>query len=618
MQEDMSAAPSDRFDRELPDHADASAPPEWLDATPAPEDIPRGERPPPSDDRRPPSRPLPASAQSATRRPPTPVEGLSELLSATFHFDAFRPHQEAVCRSVTSGEHVLLVMPTGAGKSLCYQLPGLARGGTTLVVSPLIALMEDQVAKLQALGLAADRIHSGRERGTGGQVYRDYLSGRLDYLFIAPERLGVPGFVDMLSRRRPTLIAIDEAHCISQWGHDFRPDYRMLGERLPQLLPTPIIALTATATPTVQRDIVRQLGIADVKTFIHGFRRDNIAVEVVELSTGERPELARTLLEAPGRLPAIVYAPTRKQVESLPGELGDNIRAASYHAGMDAARRDRVQTRFLSGELDVIVATIAFGMGIDKADVRTVIHMALPGSVEGYYQEIGRAGRDGTMSRAVMMHSYADHRTHEYFTERDYPDPVELADIFELLSSRPRSRDSLARKLRIDRDLLERRLQKLWVHGGARIDDDLVVRGHAGWERTYVAQRSHKHAQLRNIARYAESPSCRMLQLVEHFGDQEDSGEPCGHCDMCAPQNCTAQRSRESRDDEQRHVAQILALLAAQNRRAVGKMFRDHFEAELQRRDFEALLAGMARANHLKLREESFQKNGRTISYRRA
>jgi DNA topoisomerase-3 len=207
-----------------------------------------------------------------------------------FGFAAFRPYQEQVCRTVTEGRDVLLVMPTGAGKSLCFQLPGIARAGTTLVVSPLIALMEDQVAKLCELGLRAERIHSGRDRATSRQVCVEYLHGaNLDYLFIAPERLSVPGFPEMLAKRKPALIAVDEAHCISQWGHDFRPDYRMLGRHLPLLRPAPVIALTATATVQVQDDIVRQLGMGEGTRYIHGFRRANLAVETVETPVAGSP-----------------------------------------------------------------------------------------------------------------------------------------------------------------------------------------------------------------------------------------------------------------------------------------------------------------------------------------
>src|SRR6202035_2291311 len=215
----------------------------------------------------------------------TSVKGdsLEHILKSAFQFSSFRPNQEAVCRAAIQGSDVLLVMPTGSGKSLCYQLPGVARGGTTLVVSPLIALMDDQVGKLKELGFAVAAIHSGRERSASRQACIDYLGGKLQFLFIAPERLRVPGFPEMLGKRKPSLIAIDEAHCISQWGHDFRPDYRMLGQYLPSFRPAPVLALTATATPVVQNDILAQLALNDAARFIHGFRRENIAIEVVEV-----------------------------------------------------------------------------------------------------------------------------------------------------------------------------------------------------------------------------------------------------------------------------------------------------------------------------------------------
>ncbi|MBL0161387.1 MAG: DNA topoisomerase 3 [Bryobacterales bacterium] len=255
------------------------------------------------------------------KRSDAPVDfssaGLHGILKDRFGFAAFRPNQEAVCHALVGGEDVLLVMPTGSGKSLCYQLPGIALGGTTLVISPLIALMEDQVAKMNALGFAADRIHSGRSRANSREVCFAYLEGRLDFLFIAPERLRVQGFPEMLAKRKPCLIAIDEAHCISQWGHDFRPDYRTIGQHLPALRPAPVIALTATATPMVQSDIARQLDLADPRHFIHGFRRDNIAIEVVKVPQSARPDLVLEILSEEGRRPAIVYSPKRRDAETL-------------------------------------------------------------------------------------------------------------------------------------------------------------------------------------------------------------------------------------------------------------------------------------------------------------
>ncbi len=295
------------------------------------------------------------------KRDATPVDQLHVLLKKLFGFDSFRASQEMVCRNVTEGTDVLLVMPTGAGKSICYQIPGIARGGNCLVVSPLVALIEDQVEKLKRFGFSAERIHSGRSREDSRRVCQRYLAGDLDFLFIAPERLSVPGFPEFLRKCPPNLIAIDEAHCISQWGHDFRPDYRILGERLKELRPAPVIALTATATPTVQEDICRQLGLRGEQRIIQGFRRTNIAIEVAEITSGDRPDAILSILKKNGRLPAIIYAPTRKKTDELNEILSGALRVGSYHAGMSAQAREKVQSQFLNNEIEVMVATVALG-----------------------------------------------------------------------------------------------------------------------------------------------------------------------------------------------------------------------------------------------------------------
>jgi RecQ family ATP-dependent DNA helicase len=517
------------------------------------------------------------------------------------------------------GRDLLLVMPTGSGKSLCYQLPAVALGGTALVISPLIALMEDQAAKLSALGLRVARVHSGLERAVARQACIDYLSGSLQFLFIAPERLRVPGFGEMLAKRKPSLIAIDEAHCISQWGHDFRPDYRMLGSYIPGLRPAPVLALTATATAAVQDDIVTQLGMENPARFIRGFRRDNLAIEVVEVPIPARAEAICGLLANPAHRPAIVYATSRKTAESLAAELARVAPAAAYHAGLDQPTRDDVQTRFLAGELEIVVATIAFGMGIDKADIRTVIHAGLPATLEGYYQEIGRAGRDGKPSRTLLMHSYADQRTHGFFLQRDYPPSANLEQIYRKLDEAPQPVEALRAEVKLADEEFDKALEKLEIHGGAHVDfGGNVTRGGPIWRKTYKVQAQFRAEQFQQVLHFVASSECRMGALIRHFGDVADAYRPCGLCDVCDPAGAVMRQFRHASVAERGIAQNILDELRAVDYKATGSLQRDLGLTErLSRDQWESLLASLERARLISIEEAEYEKDGEVRRFRK-
>jgi ATP-dependent DNA helicase RecQ len=399
----------------------------------------------------------------------SPEAPARRVLKDVFGFEDFRPGQAEVVGSVVAGRHALTVMPTGSGKSICYQVPALVLGGLTIVVSPLVALMQDQVAALKLAGVAADTINSSRDREENVAVWRRAQSGELRLLYMSPERLTTDRMMEALARLDVRLIAVDEAHCISQWGPAFRPEYRDLSQ-LPAAFPkVPIVALTATADESTRIDIVEQLfGDArrDVEVVVLGFDRPNIRLSVEPKRDAKRQLF--DFVKARAGKSGIVYCLSRKKTEETAAYLNEHgIVARPYHAGMERGDREANQNLFMTEPGVVMVATIAFGMGIDKSDVRYVLHADLPGSVEAYYQEIGRAGRDGTPAEAHMLFGLSDIRMRRMFIDREESGPE---------------------------------------------------------------RKRREHKRLDALVGYAEAAECRRQTLLSYFGE---TSEPCGNCDLC-------------------------------------------------------------------------------------
>jgi len=354
-----------------------------------------------------------------------------------FRLRAFRPGQKAVISAVLSGEDCLCVMPTGGGKSLCYQLPAMVHEGLTLVVSPLIALMKDQVDQLQSLGLPATFINSTLSVAEQYNRLEKMAAGQYRLVYVVPERFRSSRFLEAARTVGLKLLAVDEAHCISEWGHDFRPDYSRLGVFRRRFGNPTTIALTATATDAVRRDIVEQLDLREPRTFITGFARPNLFYEVLfPRNESHKAELLVDFLsETPGS--GIVYASTRKKTEEVAAMIAEELgrSTVAYHAGLPPDQRRTAQEAFMNGRIEIVAATTAFGMGIDKADVRFVVHYTLPGSLEAYYQEAGRAGRDGKPSRCLLLYNHADRWIQEYFIESAYPDRDHVARVYDCLRS---------------------------------------------------------------------------------------------------------------------------------------------------------------------------------------
>ena len=480
---------------------------------------------------------------------PTP-----ESLLARFGLERFRPGQREAVAAALAGRDSLVVMPTGGGKSLCYQLPALASDELpsrplVLVVSPLIALMSDQASRLAAAGVRAAMLASGQAEGHNESSLAAIASGEAQLVLAAPERFASAAFRRALSSREVSLFVVDEAHCVAEWGHDFRPDYLRLGEAIDSVGRQPVMAATATATPQVAREIAARLGLRDPVSIRSGFDRPNVTFDVVSVegkgALGRKRAALMHVLGAAEALPAIVYAGTRRDTDELAGEIAaQGLDTVAYHAGMTPAQRAASQEAFMRGGAQVVVATNAFGMGVDKADVRTVAHWALPTSLEAYYQEAGRGGRDGRPARALLLASRMDlGRLIRFIKERETTVTDVRAFVAALRSRAGGDRLSighgeLGERPRVLLSIAERAGAVRLAPGGA--DGLLVTLTGTGSSRLAAqaisAARNRGWESYRSIERYgAQGEQCRRRQILDHFGDDEPCAPTGRCCDVCEP-----------------------------------------------------------------------------------
>jgi ATP-dependent DNA helicase RecQ len=472
---------------------------------------------------------------------------VARIAEHSFGFTRLRPGQESAVHHLLGGRDVLVCLPTGAGKSAVYQIAGVALGGLTVVVSPLIALQYDQVRAIEEDGRAprAVAVNSSQTGAANDEAWRAAEDGDAEFLFLSPEQLATPTVLDRLTRLRVSLLAVDEAHCISSWGHDFRPAYLQLGEAREALGRPRTVALTATAAPPVREEILGRLGIPGAAVVAYGFDRPNIRLEVRRFSDDDEKRAALIEDAVAAAKPGLVYVATRRETERFNDELRSRgVRAAAYHAGLRVRERERAHEGFRSGELDVVVATSAFGMGIDKDDVRFVFHAEPSDSVDSYSQEIGRGGRDGRPAIARLYYRQADLGLRRFFAS-GVPDASDLAAVYAVIAAAPGriSRRRVAEGVGATTRGIAARV-------GALIDAGLVtassrglqtaldVSADAAAEAALERLRARERVELSRVdmmRSYAEAHGCRRRFLLGYFGEVLEA--PCGNCDLCSSES---------------------------------------------------------------------------------